>query len=121
MVEEGLLTPAQGLALLDGLKLDAVVRTSFAQAASQPLAIAEVAGMGVASGVVALDSEAVKRACKAEKTDNSSASGDGDDGYRGHGVSGWNAYGHGRSHVSCGRRCTATREGVPSRLPRVGD
>ena len=66
MVEEGLLTPAQGLALLDGVKLDAVVRTSFAQAASQPLATAEVAGMGVASGVIALDSEAVKRASEAK-------------------------------------------------------
>jgi pyruvate,orthophosphate dikinase len=38
MVEEGLLTPAKGLALLDGVKLDAVVRTSFARAASQSLA-----------------------------------------------------------------------------------
>ena len=66
MVEEGILTPAQGLALLDGVKLDAVVRTSFAQAASQPLATAEVAGMGVASGVIALDSEAVKRASEAK-------------------------------------------------------
>jgi pyruvate,orthophosphate dikinase len=62
MVDEGLLTPAKGLALLDGVKLDAVVRTSFAAATAKPLATAEVAGMGVACGVLALDSDAVKRA-----------------------------------------------------------
>jgi pyruvate,orthophosphate dikinase len=66
MVEEGLLTPAQGLALLDDVELEAVVRTSFARAASQSLATAEVAGMGVASGIVSLDSEAVKRASEAK-------------------------------------------------------
>jgi pyruvate,orthophosphate dikinase len=51
--------------LLDGVKLEAVVRTSFARAASQSLATAEVAGMGVASGMVALDTEAVKGASEA--------------------------------------------------------
>ncbi len=62
MVEEGMLTPAQGLALLEGVDLSAVVRTRFAPSTSKPLAVAELAGIGVASGVVALDSEAVKRA-----------------------------------------------------------
>ncbi len=65
MVEEGLLTPAKALALLKGVNLEAVVRTSLAHVASQPLATAEVAGMGVASGVVALDSDAAKRASQA--------------------------------------------------------
>jgi pyruvate,orthophosphate dikinase len=65
MVEEGLLTPAKALALLDGIKLDAVVRTSFPEAGTPPLATAEVASIGVASGAVALDPEAVKRASEA--------------------------------------------------------
>jgi pyruvate,orthophosphate dikinase len=62
MVEQGLLTPPTALALLDGVKLNDVVRTRFAQAPAKPLTTAEVAGMGVTSGVLALDSEAVKRA-----------------------------------------------------------
>jgi pyruvate,orthophosphate dikinase len=65
MVEEGLLTPPQALALLDGVDVDQVVRTSFAPPSLQPLTIAEVAGLGVACGVVALDSEAVRRASAA--------------------------------------------------------
>ena len=62
MAEEGLLAPAKALVLLDGVNLDEVVRTSFAPAAAQPLTTAEVAGMGVACGVLALDSDAVKLA-----------------------------------------------------------
>jgi pyruvate,orthophosphate dikinase len=61
MVEEGLLTPAEGLARLDGIDLKSVVRTSFAPPIPATLAVAQVAGMGVASGAVALDSDAVKR------------------------------------------------------------
>ena len=61
MVEEGLLTPAEALAHLDGINLNTVVRTSFAPPVPETLAMAEVASMGVASGVVALDSAAVKR------------------------------------------------------------
>jgi pyruvate,orthophosphate dikinase len=61
MVEEGLLTPAEALARLDDIDLDAVVRTSFALPVPETLAVAEVAGMGVASGAIALDSDAVKR------------------------------------------------------------
>ena len=65
LVEEGALTPAQGLALLEGVDLDAVTRTRFAPSSAKPLAVAELAGIGVASGAVALDSEAVKHACEA--------------------------------------------------------
>jgi len=66
MVDEGLLTPAAGLARLHDIDLDAVVRTSFVPSSPlspmpETLAVAEVAGMGVASGVVALDTEAAKR------------------------------------------------------------
>ena len=61
MVEEGLLKPAEALANIDGIKLDTVVRSSFAPPVPETIAVAEVASMGVASGAVALDSEAVKR------------------------------------------------------------
>lgn len=61
MVEEGLLTPAEALAQLDGIDLDAVVRTRFAPPLPAPLAVTQAASMGVASGAVALDSEEVKR------------------------------------------------------------
>jgi pyruvate,orthophosphate dikinase len=61
MVKEGLLTPAQGLAHLDGIDLSAVVRTTFAPPVPAALAVAQVASMGVASGAIALDTDAVKR------------------------------------------------------------
>jgi pyruvate,orthophosphate dikinase len=61
MVHEHLLTPAEGLARLDGIDLDAVVRTSFAPPVPATLAVAQVASMGVASGAIALDPDAVKR------------------------------------------------------------
>jgi pyruvate,orthophosphate dikinase len=61
MVAEGVITPDEALANIEGIKLDSVVRTSFAPPVPETLAVAEVASMGVASGVVALDSEAVKR------------------------------------------------------------
>ena len=60
MVEEGLLTPTQALARLAGIDVNTVVRTSFAPPVPPTLAMAEVAGMGVASGALALDSEAAK-------------------------------------------------------------
>ena len=60
MVEEGLLTPAAALEHLGGIDLNAVVRTSFAPPVPDTLAVAEVASIGVASGAVALDSDAVK-------------------------------------------------------------
>jgi pyruvate, orthophosphate dikinase len=61
MVAEGILTPAQALAHLDGIDLSSVVRTSFAPPVPAALAVAEVASLGVASGAIALDPDAVKR------------------------------------------------------------
>ncbi len=61
MVNEGLLTPAQGLALLHGIDLANVARTSFVPPVPPTLAVAQVASMGVASGAIALDPEAVRR------------------------------------------------------------
>ena len=61
MVEEGLLTPADGLTRLEDIDLNSVVRTSFVPPVPDVLAVAQVAGMGVASGAVALDPDAVKR------------------------------------------------------------
>ena len=65
MVGEGLLTPNEALERLEGIDLDAVVSTSFAPPVPKTLAVAQVAGMGVASGAVALDPDAVKRLSKA--------------------------------------------------------
>ena len=56
MVEEGRLTPAEALKRLDGIDLNTVVRTSFALPVPATLAVAQVAGIGVASGAIALDS-----------------------------------------------------------------
>ena len=61
MVSEGLLTQADGLARLDGIDLKTVVRTTFAPPVSAVLAVAQVASIGVASGAIALDPDAVKR------------------------------------------------------------
>lgn len=60
MVEEGLLTPAAALEHLGGIDLNAVVRTSLAPPVPDIPAVAEVASIGVASGAVALDPDAVK-------------------------------------------------------------
>jgi pyruvate,orthophosphate dikinase len=65
MVEEGLLTPAEALELIEGIDVNAVVRTSFASPVPQILAVGQVAGMGVASGAIALDPDAVKRLTQA--------------------------------------------------------
>jgi pyruvate,orthophosphate dikinase len=67
MVNEGVLTPAEGLDRLQGIDLDTVVRTSFAAAAPATLAVAQVASMGMASGALALDPDAVKRLTEAGK------------------------------------------------------
>jgi pyruvate, orthophosphate dikinase len=61
LVEEGLLAPADALAQLDGINLETVVRTRFSPPLPSALAHARVAGVGVASGAVALDSEATER------------------------------------------------------------
>jgi pyruvate,orthophosphate dikinase len=65
MVGEGLLTPNEALERLEGIDLDAVVSTSFAPPVPKTLAVAQVAGMGVASGAVALDPDAVMRLSQA--------------------------------------------------------
>jgi len=64
MVEEWLLTPDKALALLDGVDPNAVARTSFAAPEPATLAVAQVAGMGVAVGAIALDSDSAKRLSK---------------------------------------------------------
>jgi len=61
MVEEGVLTPTEALANIDGIKLDSVVRTSFAPPVPETLVVAQVASMGVVGGAIALDSDVVKR------------------------------------------------------------
>jgi len=61
LVQEGLLTPAEALSHLSGIDLDSVVRTRFEKPDSAMLAEAQVAGIGVVSGAIALDTEAVKR------------------------------------------------------------
>jgi len=61
MVAEGLVTPAEALHRLDGLDLASLGRTHFAPPLPAPLALAVVAGAGVASGPVALDAAAAAR------------------------------------------------------------
>jgi pyruvate, orthophosphate dikinase len=61
LVQEGLLTPAEALSHLAGIDLDRVVRTRFDKPDSAMLAEAQVAGIGVVSGAIALDTAAVKR------------------------------------------------------------
>jgi pyruvate,orthophosphate dikinase len=61
MVAEGTLTPEDGLALLKGIDLAGVARTSFSLPLPPALAQAQGAGMGVASGAIALDVAAAQR------------------------------------------------------------
>jgi pyruvate,orthophosphate dikinase len=61
MVVEGLLQPKDAISHLDGIDLGAVARTSFVPPVPPTLAMAQVASMGVASGAIALDPEAVER------------------------------------------------------------
>ncbi len=60
LVEEGLISSAEARRLLDGVDLATVVRTRFADP-GPVLARAQVAGVGVASGRIALDSAAAAR------------------------------------------------------------
>jgi len=65
LVEEGLIHPKEALARLNGIDIDTVTRTRLAGGPGgkhlQPLASAQVAGTGVASGPIALDSETSQR------------------------------------------------------------
>ncbi len=56
--EEGLISPSEALSRLDNIDFCSVARTRLADTTQQPLARAQVASMGVASGAIALDSEA---------------------------------------------------------------
>ncbi len=64
-VDEGLITPSNALARLSKIDLCSVVRTRLADPALEPLARAQVASMGVATGAIALDSEAATRMASA--------------------------------------------------------
>ncbi|HUN42389.1 MAG TPA: PEP/pyruvate-binding domain-containing protein [Acetobacteraceae bacterium] len=61
MVAEGLIRPDEALWRLDGVDLASLGQTRFAAPVPEPLARAVVAGVGVASGPVALDMAAVER------------------------------------------------------------
>ena len=121
MVEEGLLTPAEALARLDGIDLNAVVRTSFAPPVPETLAVAEVAGMGVASGAVALDSDAVKRLSKAGTSAilvrRETVTTD----IEGMALAARDTHRFGRTHIPCGGGGAPARQGLPCRLPGAGD
>jgi pyruvate,orthophosphate dikinase len=61
MVAEGLVTPDEALARLDGIDLASLGETRFAPPLPPPIGQAVVAGSGVASGPLALDAAAAQR------------------------------------------------------------
>jgi pyruvate,orthophosphate dikinase len=61
MVEDGLTQPADALRRLAGIDLSQVILTRFSPKPSEPLAVAQVAGVGVACGAIALDPSAARR------------------------------------------------------------
>jgi pyruvate,orthophosphate dikinase len=61
LVAEGLITPRQALARLDGIDLATIAYTSFADPLPPALATATVAGIGVGAGPIAFDTEAAIR------------------------------------------------------------
>jgi pyruvate,orthophosphate dikinase len=61
MVAEGLLEPPEALVRLKDIRLDAVARAMLEPPLPPPLAVAQVASLGVASGAIALDSQAASR------------------------------------------------------------
>jgi len=56
-VEDGLISPVEAMSRLADLDVDSLVRTRLAESTREPLSRAQVAGIGVASGAIALDSE----------------------------------------------------------------
>jgi pyruvate,orthophosphate dikinase len=66
-VDEGLISVEEALPRLAQLDLNSVVRTRLAGAATEPLTEAQVAGIVVASGAIALDSETANRMASAER------------------------------------------------------
>ena len=61
LVDEGLIESKEALGRLSKLDLSSVARTRVASSGGPPLARATVASIGVASGAIALDSEAAER------------------------------------------------------------
>jgi pyruvate,orthophosphate dikinase len=61
LVSEGICQPAEALARLAELDLTQAARTRFAAPLPPPLATAQVASIGVASGAIALDANAAQR------------------------------------------------------------
>lgn len=61
LVGEGVISPAEGLSLLNGLDLERIARARFVPPLPPALAHATVAGVGVAAGTVALDAAAAAR------------------------------------------------------------
>lgn len=61
LVAEHLISPPEALARLAGIDIGSVTRTRLASPPGQPLARAQIASMGVASGAIALDTESAKR------------------------------------------------------------
>jgi pyruvate,orthophosphate dikinase len=64
-VDEALISPEEALARLSHIPLESVVRTRFAATKTEPLTRAQVASIGVAAGVIALDSESANRMTQA--------------------------------------------------------
>lgn len=65
MVEEGICRPADALQRLREIDLNLVERTFFAPPLPPPLALAQVASIGVARGAIAMDSAAAQRMVEA--------------------------------------------------------
>jgi pyruvate, orthophosphate dikinase len=61
LVEEHLISRAEALSRLAGIDIESVTRTRLASPPGEPLAHASIAGVGVASGAIALDTEYAKR------------------------------------------------------------
>ncbi len=67
LVAEGILTREDALASLQGVALERIVRSRFQPPLPAPLAHAVVAGFGVASGVIALDSDTAARMAEGDE------------------------------------------------------
>ena len=61
MVEDGLTRPEDALRRLAGIDLSSVALTRFAPKPAEPLAVAQVASVGVACGAIALDPAAARK------------------------------------------------------------
>jgi pyruvate, orthophosphate dikinase len=61
LVAEHLISPAEALSRLAGIDIGSITRTRVANPPGEPLARAQIASVGVASGAMALDTESAKR------------------------------------------------------------